>query len=83
MEKSTNNIKGILGIIKLLHKTFPNVNIGEYNKHYICEDNTYKVFLNNNTTIKIHRTTAQDAEININCIEKDSLQRIINSYTSI
>lgn len=79
MEKSTENIDGIIEIISRLHETFPNDNLGEYVEHYICEDNTYSVVLDNNTTVKIHRTVAQDAEQDINIIGNDSLKRIIES----
>lgn len=83
MGKSKDNVNGIVKIIKRIQELFPEVNLGEYVEHFICEDNTYKVVLNNNTTIKIHRATAQDAELNIASIEDGSLKtdsRFIRKY---
>lgn len=79
MEKTIENINGILAIISLIQEKYLDVSLGEYVEHYIYEDNSYKVFLDNNTTVKIHRTIAQDAEQDINYIGDDSLKRIIDS----
>ena len=83
MEKTTENNNGVLAIISLLQEKFPKSNLGNYVEHYICEDNTYKVVFTNNTTIKIHRTTVQDAEIDIRSVTDESLDRIIETLKCI
>ena len=83
MEKTIENINGILLIVDALNDKYTGKEFGEYIEHYLTEKNTYKVLLSNNVTIEIHRSVAQDAERMPYSINEDSLERIFNTYNPI
>lgn len=83
MNKTTENINGIIAIIEMLRHKYPQTTIGNYVKHYISERRTYIVLLDNSTTIEINRSVAQDAEQCTFSIDEESLVRIINTYKLI
>lgn len=83
MEKTLENIEGILLIVDALNDKYPEKELGEYIEHSLTENGTYKVLLSNNVTIEIHRSVAQDAENASYSIDEESLKRIINTYKAI
>ena len=80
MEKTTENMNGIMSIISLLRRKYPAIINGDYMDHFLTERNTYLVRLINNSTIEIHKTIAQDAETSIDSVTDKSLDRIIKTY---
>lgn len=80
MDIATENIKGIMFIISLLQRKYPEFFIGDYIEHYLTEKRKYLVLLTNNYTIEIYKTVAQDAETRIGSVTDESLDIIINTY---
>ena len=80
MEKTTENLNGILYIISLLQRKYPVVFGGDYLEHYSTEKYTYLVLLTDNSSIEIHKTLAQDAETSIGFVTDESLDGIIKTY---
>ena len=78
MEKTADNIIGILKIIDLLSEWIEGGNL-EYIEHYLTEIGTYKVILSDGSTIEIHRLTAEDAEYSIESITEETLSHIIST----
>ncbi len=83
MKLTTENINGIMLILSLLERKYPEKTWGGYEMHYVTETNEYKVLLLNGITIRIHRTIAQYAEKDIRSITDESIERILNTYTII
>lgn len=83
MDRTTENFSGIMTIISMLQRKHQEKPWGDYKEHYLTETNEYQVFFTNNVTIKIHRTIAQDAEIDIRFVTDESLEIIIETYKFI
>lgn len=80
MRMTTDNTNGILSIISLLQRMYPEDFIGDDKEHYFTESNTFLVLLTNNSTIEIHKVVAQDAEISIGSVTNESLERIFKTF---
>lgn len=81
MNKTNENLGGVIGITDLARKHNPQ--IGYYMEHYFNENFDYAVLLSDKGAITISRALAQDFIIDPTNINEPRIIQVANSYRKI